>query len=133
MTDTEKTILIETEQRSKSNSHRIDGIDEDIKEIKNDNKAIYKIATSVEVIAEKIGTIEDKVDETKKKVDETADAQRSSEDKFLKRISDIENAPAQKAANRVDKIKTTVYTSVLTFLVTTFIGYLFVYLGLLEK
>ena len=132
MTDAEK-ILIETEQRCKSNEHRLDEIDGKIINIEKENKAIYKIATSVEVIAQKIGTIEDKVDETKKKVDETADAQRNSEDKFLKRISDIENAPARKAANRADKIKTTVYASIMTFLATSFIGYLFMHLGLLEK
>ena len=124
MTDTEKTILIETEQRSKSNSHRIDGIDEDIKEIKNDNKAIYKIATSVEVIAEKIGTIEDKVDETKKRVDENAQAQQATEDRFLKRINDIENAPARKSADELNKVKMALYTSGATFLLTSILSYL---------
>ena len=50
MTEQEKIILIETEQRSKSNSHRIDNMETELRDVKNDQKAIYKIATSVEVI-----------------------------------------------------------------------------------
>ena len=86
--------------------------------MKEENKAIYKIATSVEVMAEKLGNIEDKVDETKRKVDETAEAQRASEERLLQRVSNVENAPAKQTANNVNSIRLSIVTAVVTFLVT---------------
>ncbi|MDO4562232.1 MAG: hypothetical protein Q4C12_00200 [Clostridia bacterium] len=121
MTENEK-VLLECEQRSKSNSHRIDGLEKDMKEMKEDNKAIYKIATSVEVMAEKLGNIEEKVDETNRKVDETAKAQRISEDRFLQRVADIEGQPAIQLQKNVNEIKVKVITAIITFLVTGALG-----------
>ena len=51
MTEQETVLLIETEQRCKSNTHRIDNLEGELKEIQSEQKAIYKIATSVELIA----------------------------------------------------------------------------------
>ena len=118
MTENERIMLIETEQRSKANSHRLDSVQNSIDKMKEENKAIYKIATSVEVMAEKLGNIEDKVDETKRKVDETAEAQRASEERVLQRVSDVENAPAKQTANNVNSIRLSIVTAVVTFLVT---------------
>ena len=118
MTDDEKTILIETEQRSKSNAHRLDKIENDIKDLNEENKAIYKIATSVEVMAEKIGNIDNKVNEISRKVDETSDAQKESENRFLQQISNIENAPAKQVAKNVNSIRLAIATSVITFIIT---------------
>ena len=47
MTEQETVLLIETEQRCKSNTHRIDTLEGELKEIQSEQKAIYKIATSV--------------------------------------------------------------------------------------
>ena len=118
MTENERIMLIETEQRSKANSHRLDSVQNSIDKMKEENKAIYKIATSVEVMAEKLGNIEDKVDETKRKVDETAEAQHASEERLLQRVSDVENAPAKQTANNVNSIRLSIVTAVVTFLVT---------------
>ena len=118
MTENERIMLIETEQRSKANSYRLDSVQNSIDKMKEENKAIYKIATSVEVMAEKLGNIEDKVDETKRKVDETAEAQRASEERLLQRVSDVENAPAKQTANNVNSIRLSIVTAVVTFLVT---------------
>lgn len=118
MTENERIMLIETEQRSKANSHRLDSVQNSIDKMKEENKAIYKIATSVEVMAEKLGNIEDKVDETKRKVDETAEAQRASEERLLQRVSNVENAPAKQTANNVNSIRLSIVTAVVTFLVT---------------
>ena len=118
MTENERIMLIETEQRSKANAHRLDSVQNSIDKMKEENKAIYKIATSVEVMAEKLGNIEDKVDETKRKVDETAEAQRASEERLLQRVSNVENAPAKQTANNVNSIRLSIVTAVVTFLVT---------------
>lgn len=64
MTEQETVLLIETEQRCKSNTHRIDNLEGELKEIQSEQKAIYKIATSVELIAQRVSNIEGKVDDT---------------------------------------------------------------------
>lgn len=42
MTEQETVMLIETEQRCKSNTHRIDNLEGELKEIQSEQKAIYK-------------------------------------------------------------------------------------------
>ena len=50
--------IVEIEQRSKSNTHRINDLEED-------NRALHQLATSVEVLATKQETIEANVSEIK--------------------------------------------------------------------
>lgn len=122
MHEDEKTILIETEQRAKANTHRIDRLETEIKQLEGENRAIYKIATSVEVMAEKIGAIDEKVDNINKKVDDTATAQRNAENSFLKKISEIEHAPDEQISKNVNAIKIGVTTSIITFVATGIIA-----------
>ncbi len=117
MDDLEKT-LIETEQRSKSNMHRIDSLEKDITSIKEDQKAIYKIATSVEVIAERMTHIEEKVDETGKKVDAQAEAWNESEKRLTEKISEAENGSSIRVANNVNSLRLAIITAVCTALAT---------------
>ena len=50
--------IVEIEQRSKSNTHRINDLEED-------NRALHQLATSVEVLATKQETIEANISEIK--------------------------------------------------------------------
>lgn len=122
MTEQEKTQLIECDQRSKSSSHRLDDLRREFSEFREENKAIYKIATSVEVMATKLGVIEGKVDETCRKVDETSYAQRESEDRLLRKVTEIENKPARQTAQNVNSIKVAVITAAITFVVSGVLG-----------
>lgn len=122
MTENEKIILIEADQRSKTNERNIEKLQEDVKEMKEENKAIYKIATSVEVMAEKLGNIEEKVDETNRKVDETAKAQRIAEERFMNRVAEVESQPAKQLAKNVNDIKVKTIIAVITFIVTGILG-----------
>lgn len=114
MTDQERIMLIETEQRSKSNTHRLDKMEEEMREIKNDQKAIYKIATSVEVIAQRVSNIEDKVDDTNAKVNAQAKAWQETE----RRLSEAQNEPYKRTANNVNSVKIAIITGICTFLAT---------------
>lgn len=58
MDDGIQTKIVEIEQRSKSNTHRINDLEED-------NRALHQLATSVEVLATKQETIEANVSEIK--------------------------------------------------------------------
>jgi DNA repair ATPase RecN len=114
MTGQEQIILIETEQRSKSNTHRLDAMEADMREIKNDQKAIYKIATSVEVIAQRVSNIEDKVDDTNDKVNAQTKAWQETE----RRLTEAQNEPNKRIANNVNSLKLAIITAVCTFLAT---------------
>ena len=58
MDDVIQAKIVEIEQRSKSNTHRINDLEED-------NRALHQLATSVEVLATKQETIEANVSEIK--------------------------------------------------------------------
>lgn len=58
MDDGIQAKIVEIEQRSKSNTHRID-------DLEADNKALHQLATSVEVLATKQETIEANISEIK--------------------------------------------------------------------
>ena len=118
MTEQERIILIETEQRSKSNTHRLDTMEAEMREIKNDQKAIYKIATSVEVIAQRVSNIEDKVDDTNNKVNAQAEAWQETE----RRLTETQNEPYKRTANNVNSVKVAIVTAICTFLATGILG-----------
>ena len=63
LTEEEIRLLTETEQRARSNSHRIDGLSEEIKEVKSNQKALYQIATSVDEQNKALKSAELKIDE----------------------------------------------------------------------
>lgn len=58
MDDVIQAKIVEIDQRSKSNTHRINDLEED-------NRALHQLATSVEVLATKQETIEANVSEIK--------------------------------------------------------------------
>jgi hypothetical protein len=117
MTDQETVMLIETEQRCKSNTHRIDNL-----EIQSEQKAIYKIATSVELIAQRVSNIEMKVDDTNSKVDAQAKAWQETERKLSEKVNEAENKPYKQIASNVNSIKVAVITCICTLLVSGIIG-----------
>ena len=59
------TIITETSERAKSNTHQIDEIKEDIKGIKEDNKVLNRLATSVELIAQDMTHFKNDISEMK--------------------------------------------------------------------
>ena len=127
MTEQETVMLIETEQRSKSNAHRIDNIELELKEIQSEQKAIYKIATSVELIAQRVSNIEDKVDDTNRKVDSQTKAWQETERKLSEKVNETEAKPYRQIANNVNTVKVAIITCVCTLLVSGIIGAIVVF------
>lgn len=122
MTDQETVMLIETEQRCKSNTHRIDNLENELKEIQSEQKAIYKIATSVELIVQRVSNIETKVDDTNSKVDAQVKAWQETERKLSEKVNEAENKPYKQIASNVNSIKVAVITCICTLLVSGIIG-----------
>ena len=122
MTEQETVLLIETEQRCKSNTHRIDNLENELKELQSEQKAIYKIATSVELIAQRVSNIEGKVDDTNRKVDAQAKAWQETERKLSEKVNETENKPYKHIANNVNTVKVVIITCISTLLVSGIIG-----------
>ncbi|CAB1252398.1 protein of unknown function [Ruminococcaceae bacterium BL-6] len=97
MTEDEKVMLVETEQRSKSNTYQINEIKSDIKEIKEDQKAIYQLTTSVKLIAQNIVHIQEDVNEIKQ-------GQTDLSAKVDTQIKDIKSDVEVRVNNVKDKV-----------------------------
>mgnify|MGYP000897550731 FL=1 len=65
MTEDDKELLIETSERAKSNTHQIEELKADMKEMKQDQKAIYELSTAVKLVAQNVGNIQHDVTEIK--------------------------------------------------------------------
>ena len=89
-----------------------------MREVNNDQKAIYKIATSVEVIAQRVSNIEDKVVDTNAKVDTQAKVRQETE----RRLTEPQNEPYKRTANNVNSVKVAIVTAICTFLATGILG-----------
>lgn len=129
MTDQERVTLGAVDQRSKANENRISEIQsevealrdehkEDMDKVHEEYKAIYDLTASVKVIADHMEQMNAVVVDTNKKVDDNALAQKETEARLMRRISEVENAPAKKSAEFMDKVKLVIATTVITFLVS---------------
>ena len=125
MNSDNERVLIETKERAKSNTKRIDSLEREMQMVKEDQKAIYEIASSGKVIAERMSYIEEKVDETGKKVDAQIEEWRKAESRLNNRISETESASGRQLAKNINALKLSVITaicaSVATGLFTTII------------
>lgn len=129
MTDQERVTLGAVDQRSRANENRISEIQsevealrdehkEDMDKVHEEYKAIYDLTASVKVIADHMEQMNAVVVDTNKKVDDNALAQKETEARLMRRISEVENAPAKKSAEFMDKVKLAIATTVITFLVS---------------
>jgi Fic family protein len=118
MNEDNVALLIETAERARSNSHRIDGMEERMKSYETEQKAIYKIATSVELMTQQLKHIDEKVDHTNDKLDAQNQAWKESEKRLSDRISENEAKPLRQTADNINKIKVAVITAVCTAMAT---------------
>jgi len=98
MNEDEKTLLISTNERGKSNTHQIDEIKADIKTIKEDQKAIYDLTTSVKIIAENVSNMKDDLKEVKQ-------GQINLSGKLDTQIQDVNNKVAELKLEPLEEMK----------------------------
>lgn len=87
------TALTQVDERSKSNSHRLDAVEEDIKAIKEENRAIHDIATSVKLIAQDMTYIKSDIA-----------AVKETQADLTEQVSNLKDEPAKTKAAWVDKV-----------------------------
>ena len=90
---------------------------DDMDKIREEQKAIYDVASSVKVMAEQMHTMNDVMQDTNKKVDVIAQAQIDSEEHLKKKISELENKPAQEALETAKKVRMEIILVIVGFLV----------------
>lgn len=90
---------------------------EDMDKMRDEQKAIYDVATSVKVMAEQMRAMNDVMQDTNKKVDVIAQAQIDSEEHLKKKITELENKPAQEALETAKKIRMEIILTIVGFLV----------------
>ena len=103
--------LTEISERSKSNSHRLDEVEDDIKDLKEKNATLYEMSASIKNLSEGIIDIKTNVKEIK-----TEQGEMKTE------IQDLKNAPTKTKAQWVDNIGKLVITSIVTGIVAFLLG-----------
>lgn len=86
--------LQEVDSRSRSNEHRLDDHEKEIKELRNKQDAIYELTSSVKSIATDMNYIKEDVKEVK-----------TGQDELNKKVNVLENKPANETKKRFDDIK----------------------------
>ena len=85
--------LQEVDSRSKSNEHRIDDLESDMKETKDMQITLVKLANGVENMGTQLMDVKQDIQEVKKGQDELSD-----------KVTILENKPAQEEKKKRDKI-----------------------------
>lgn len=85
--------LQEVDSRSKSNEQRIEDLEEDMKETKNMQITLVKLANGVENMGNQLMDVKQDIQDVKKGQDELSD-----------KVTTLENRPATETKRRFDKI-----------------------------
>ena len=81
----------EVDSRSRANEHRLDDHDDELRELREKQDAIYDLTSSVKSIATDMTYIKEDVKEVK-----------SGQDKLNEKVTILENQPANEAKKRID-------------------------------
>lgn len=84
----------EVDSRSRSNEHRLDDHDAELRELRDKQDAIYDLTSSVKSIATDMTYIKEDVKEVK-----------SGQDKLNEKVTILENRPANETKKSIDVIK----------------------------
>ena len=86
--------LQEVDSRSRSNEHRLDDHEKEIKELRDKQDAIYELTSSVKSIATDMNYIKEDVKEVK-----------TGQNELNKKVNELENKPANDTKKRFDDIR----------------------------
>ena len=103
--------LTEISERSKSNSHRLDEVEDDIKSLKEQNRTLYEMSASIKTLTDGVVSIKEDVKEIK-----------SEQGEMKNEIQDLKNSPTKTKAQWVDNIGRLVITAIVTGIVAFLLG-----------
>lgn len=107
------TALTQVDERSKSNTHRLDAVEEDIKDLKEKNNALYEMNSNIRTLSEGILTVKNDIQEV-----------RTEQGEMKSDIAELKNVPTQSKAKAFDTAWKFIVTAVATGLVSFILGQL---------
>ena len=107
------TALIQVDERSKRNSHRLDEAEADIRDLKEKNTALYEINSNIRTLSEGILTVKNDIQEV-----------RTEQGEMKSDIAELKNVPTQSKAKAFDTAWKFIVTAIATGLVSFILGQL---------
>lgn len=107
------TAITQIDERSKSNSHRLDAAEEDIKDLKEKNNALYEINSNIRTLSEGILTVKNDIQEV-----------RTEQGEMKSDIAELKNVPTQSKAKAFDTAWKFIVAAIATGLVSFILGQL---------
>ena len=107
------TAITQIDERSKSNSHRLDEAETDIRDLKEKNNALYEINSNIRTLSEGILTVKNDIQEV-----------RTEQGEMKSDIAELKNVPTQSKAKAFDTAWKFIVTAVATGLVSFILGQL---------
>ena len=129
MNEAQLIELTEIAERGKSNTHQIDEIKSEIRDMKIENKALYELTTSVKLIAQDMSSIKQDITEVKcgqeklsVKMDSEISKVKDEQEKIKYNISEVKFCPTTEKAKSFDKIKWIIISIITTAIITGIIS-----------
>lgn len=107
------TAITQIDERSKSNSHRLDEAEADIRDLKEKNNALYEINSNIRTLSEGILTVKNDIQEV-----------RTEQGEMKSDIAELKNVPTQSKAKAFDTAWKFIVTAIATGLVSFILGQL---------
>lgn len=108
-TEKHLTMLTQVDERGKSNQHRLDEAEADIKELQEKNNALYEMNSNIRTLSEGILSVKTDVQEI-----------RVEQGEMKSDINDLKNAPSKSKAKAFD----TAWKFIATAVGGAFVGWL---------
>lgn len=93
--------MTETAERAKSNTHRIEEVEEDIKSLKNDNRTLYEMSANIKSLTDGVISIKSDIKDVKE-----------DQGEMKNEIQELKLAPTRTKANWFDSIGKFVITAI---------------------
>lgn len=110
-TEAHLTAITQIDERCKSNTHRLDDAESEIKDLKEKNNALYEMSASIKNLSEGIATVKTDVREI-----------RVEQGQMKEDITDLKNSPMKSKSKAWDSAWKFIITAVATGLVSFVLG-----------
>lgn len=97
--------------------------------LREENKAIYEVASSVKIMANEMTALSNKLDKTNNDMNSGFDNVNRHVGDLSKRVDTIESAPGKGALETIGKVKATIISTIVAFLVGGVLGVLIQFVG----
>ena len=124
MGENDRALLIEVSEQGKSNTHQIDELKGEIRELKADAKATLKLATAVEMIALDMSRMREDLSEVKQGQLAMSEKVADQFGAVNSRVTHIEQKPFREYQETKKEIKSKVVSTVVGVVITALLSVL---------